>query len=92
MVAAGSAMDIPWPEQFDFKVKKWPTWKQRFLHFHEASDLVSKNGKRQVSMLLYCMGEKAEDIMQSFNCLMKMLRNSMLYLKSLTSILLSVAT
>ena len=59
-------MDIPCPDRFDFIVDKWPAWKQRFLRFRQASDLVSKTETRQINMLLFCMGEKAEDIYDSF--------------------------
>ena len=59
-------MDIPCPDRFDFIVDKWSAWKQRFLHFRQASDLVNKTEIRQINMLLFCMGEKAEDIYDSF--------------------------
>ena len=59
-------MDIPCPDRFDFIVDKWPAWKQRFLRFRQASDLVSKMETRQINMLLFCMGEKVEDIYDSF--------------------------
>ena len=60
-------MEIPCPEKFDFVATKWPAWKQRFMRFRQASDLVSKSEERQLNMLIYCMGDKSEDIFQSFN-------------------------
>ena len=59
-------MDIPCPEKFSFDTQKWPAWKLRFQRFRMASDLCSKDEERQVSMLLYCMGEKSEDVFASF--------------------------
>ena len=59
-------MDIPYPEKFSFDTQKWPAWKLRFQRFRMASDLRSKDEERQVSMLLYCMGEKSEDVFASF--------------------------
>jgi predicted aspartyl protease len=59
-------MDIPSTEKFTFDAAKWPAWKQRFQRFRSASDLSTKAEERQISMLLYCMGEKAEDVFDSF--------------------------
>ena len=60
-------MDIPCPEKFDFIVERWPAWKQRFLRFRAASDLSSKPEIRQINMLIYCMGDKADIVFQSFH-------------------------
>jgi hypothetical protein len=59
-------MEITPPEKFNFDASKWPAWKQRFERFRIASDLSTKSGERQVAMLVYAMGEKAEDIFASF--------------------------
>jgi hypothetical protein len=59
-------MDLPCPEKFSFDAAKWPAWKQRFERFRTASDLCGKPETRQVSMLLYCMGDAAEDVFASF--------------------------
>ena len=40
---------------------KWQRWKRRFEQFREASGLSSESQQRQVSMLIYTMGEEAED-------------------------------
>ena len=40
--------------------------KLRFERFCQASDLANKAEERQVIMLLYCIGEKSEDIFNSF--------------------------
>ena len=56
------------PSPFDFKTPdEWPRWKRRFEQFRLASGLAGKSDDRQVSTLLYCMGEKAEDILTSNN-------------------------
>ena len=60
-------MDIPCPERFSFEAAKWPAWKLRFERFRIATELNTKPGARQVAMLLYSMGEKAEDIFASLH-------------------------
>ena len=56
------------PSPFDFKTPdEWPRWKRRFEQFRLASDLADESDDRQVSTLLYCMGEEAEDILASTN-------------------------
>ena len=49
------------PASFDFtRPDEWPRWKCRFQQFQVASGLASESKERQVSTLLYCMGEAAE--------------------------------
>ena len=56
------------PTQFDFKnLDEWPRWKRRFEQFQLASGLPDESNDRQISTLLYCMGEEAEDILRSTN-------------------------
>ena len=56
------------PSAFDFRnPDEWPRWKRRFEQFRLASGLSAESGDRQVSTLLYCMGENAEDILASTN-------------------------
>ena len=56
------------PSSFHFKTPdKWPQWKRRFEQFCLASGLSAKDDDRQVSTLLYCMGEDAEDALTSAN-------------------------
>jgi hypothetical protein len=59
-------MDLTWPEKFSFDAAKWPAWRQRFERFRIASDLCKKPETRQVSMLVYCMDDTAEDVFASF--------------------------
>ena len=53
------------PETFHFsKPDGWPHWRWRFEQFKNASGLSSdKDDVRQVSTLLYCLGEGAEDVL-----------------------------
>ena len=53
---------------FDFKMPdEWPRWKRRFEQFRLALGLSAEDDDRQVSTLLYCMGEDAEDTLTSIN-------------------------
>ena len=63
------AFQIQPPNPFNFKhPDNWPKWKQRFEQYFHASGLAaSKDKKRQVSTLLYCLGEDAEDVLSSTN-------------------------
>ena len=54
-------------EQFNFsKPEEWPQWIKRFERFRQVSSLASKSEESQVNMLIYSMGQKADDILQSF--------------------------
>ena len=56
------------PEPFDFKKPDdWPRWKRRFDQFRIASGLAEQAAPRQISTLLYCMGQDAEDVLRSTN-------------------------
>ena len=55
------------PEQFDFsQPDSWPKWIRRFERFRQALGLNSKGEKSQVNTLIYTMGDKADDILSSF--------------------------
>ena len=59
---------IPATKNFDFaKPEEWPRWIRHFERFRMASDLVSKSEEAQISTLIYSMGDKAEDLLESFN-------------------------
>ena len=59
---------IPAVEKFDFaKPEEWPRWIRRFERFRRASDLTTKWEEAQISTLVYSLGDKAEDILTSFN-------------------------
>ena len=54
------------PSSFPFETPdEWPKWKKRFEQFRLASGLSSEDETRQVSTLLYCMGENAEETLTS---------------------------
>ena len=55
---------FPFPFEF-WNPDEWPRWKRRLEHFCLASRLSSEDDSRQVSILLYCMGEHAEDTLAS---------------------------
>lgn len=63
-----ASYQIPVVNRFDFtRPEEWPKWIRRFERFRLASDLVSKSEESQVNTLVYSMGDKADDILQSFN-------------------------
>ena len=53
-------------EAFNFqKPDEWSKWIKRFEQFRLASGLSGESETRQVSTLLYCMGEEVEDVLSS---------------------------
>ena len=55
------------PETFNFKCpSEWTKWFHCFECFRSASGLDGKPQERLVNALLYIMGDKADDIFQSF--------------------------
>ena len=55
------------PEGFTVsKPEGWPSWTRRFERFREASDLNEKSEQKQVSSLIFAMGDEAEDTLDSF--------------------------
>ena len=59
---------IPAVENFDFaKPEEWLRWIRHFERFRQASGLASKTEDVQVSTFIYSMGDKAEDLLESFN-------------------------
>lgn len=56
------------PAPFAFKCPdEWPRWKRQFEQFRQASGLVAGEDAKQVSTLLYSMGEDAEETLMSMN-------------------------
>ena len=54
------------PPPLDFtEADAWPRWKKRFEQFRVASGLCNEDENRQVSTLLYCLGEGAEEVLQA---------------------------
>ena len=54
------------PEPFDFqRPDDWMKWKRCFECFRLASGLAKEDEARQVSALLYCMGDQADSVLTS---------------------------
>ena len=63
-----AAIRLALTEPFDIsKPDEWPRWKRRFEQFRFASSLSEEDNQRQVSTLLYCLGEGAEDVLSPTN-------------------------
>ena len=59
-------MNLQPPTPFSFgKSEEWLKWKCRFEQNCEASGLAEKGEQRQVSTLLYCLGEEAEEVLDT---------------------------
>ena len=58
-----SSFPISPPEGFNFIQDNWP---RRFERFQKGSGLQSKSEENQVNVLIYVMGDKADDILNSF--------------------------
>ena len=56
------------PKSFNFcKPDEWQCWRKKFEQFQIASGLSAEGEERQVNMVLYCLGEDAEDVLRSSN-------------------------
>ena len=54
------------PEPFNFRrPDDWMKWKRHFECFRLASGLAKEDEVRQVSTLLYCMGDQADSVLTS---------------------------
>ena len=54
------------PNPFDVKhPDDWQKWKRRFDQYRHASGLASGSEQQQVSTLLYCLREQADDVLSS---------------------------
>ena len=63
-----ASYQIPAIEAFDFSTStEWPNWIRRFERFRKASGIAEKSEESQIDTLIYSMGDKADDILQSFN-------------------------
>ena len=61
-----TTLNLTPPTTFSFKnTEEWPKWKRRFEQYRQAAGLVSESDERQVSTLLYCLGEDAEDVLDT---------------------------
>ena len=54
------------PEPFNMKnPDDWPRWRRRFEQFRVASGLADGDKQKQITMLLYCLGEESESVLKS---------------------------
>ena len=53
------------PFSFD-KLADWLRWIRRFDRFRVASQLNKQGDDAEVNMLMYCMGDEADDVLKSF--------------------------
>jgi predicted dehydrogenase len=61
-------IQLPPPDRFNFRnPDDWPRWRRRFQKFREASGLSGDSAAKQISTLLYCLGEEAESVLVSTN-------------------------
>ena len=61
-----ASLQLKPPVAFHFsKPEEWKKWKSRFEQFRLASGLSKASEERQVSSLLYCMGEDAADVLDT---------------------------
>ncbi len=63
-MASLSQLQPPTPFNFS-KPEEWSKWKRRFEQYRFASGLADATGARQASTLLYCLGEGAEDVLDT---------------------------
>ena len=65
-VATNHATVLQPPEAFDFKKpSQWNRWKRRFQQYLVASGLSAGTQVRQVTTLLYCLGDEGNDVLQT---------------------------
>ena len=63
-----SKIQLQPPAAFDFKnPDDWLRWKRRFEQYRIASGLSKEDTEKQVSTLLYCLGEESEAVLSSTN-------------------------
>jgi len=61
-----AAMTLTPPATFCFKkTEEWPKWKRRFEQYRLASGLSVASKEQQISTPLYCLGEDAEDVLDT---------------------------
>ena len=61
-----TAYQIPAMQTFSFKSEEWRSWLRRFERFRQATGLKEKSEETQINTLVYSMGDKAEDLLQTF--------------------------
>ena len=62
-----ASLQVTPPEPLSFSnPEKWPKWIGRFERFRSVSGLDKKTTEKQVDTLIYSMGDKVENILDSF--------------------------
>ena len=62
-----TVFQVATPSPFNFaKPEEWPKWLKGCERFCQASELCKKSEESQGNTMLYSMGEKFDDILQSF--------------------------
>ncbi|XP_011879086.1 PREDICTED: uncharacterized protein K02A2.6-like [Vollenhovia emeryi] len=54
------------PKPFTFHAEDWNRWSQRWERYRRAAGLAQRSEEDQVNLLIYSMGDKADDILLSF--------------------------
>ena len=63
-----TSYQMPPPKNFSFSIaEEWPKWFRWFQGCCKASGLTDKSSENQVIMLVYTMGDAADDILFSFS-------------------------
>ena len=65
-MAYSATLQAPGPFQFN-SPDEWLQWRRHFKQYRVASGLAKEDNERQVSALLYCLGEEADDVLTSTN-------------------------
>lgn len=54
------------PKSFFFRAEDWNRWAQRWERYRRAADLVHRPDKDQENLLIYTMGDRADDTLLLF--------------------------
>ena len=65
-MAYSATLQAPGPFQFNLP-DEWLKWRRRFEQYRVAFGLAKEDNERQVSALLHCLGEEADDVLTSTN-------------------------
>ena len=67
-MATSNVVTLKTPENFNFsKPDQWSKWKRKFEQFASAYRLNKEEDACRISTLLYCLGEEADDVLNSTN-------------------------
>ena len=61
-----TAYQIPAMQTFSFNLEEWQGWLRCFERFRQATGLKEKPEETQINTLVYSMGDKAEDLLETF--------------------------